>query len=154
MVPARAKFGDYPLRLAERVCAHQHAAAGVGMEPVKQAVDLTAGVGMAKDGQSEGRLGHEHVARHRHERRAGRVGPPLVVAGNHDPFAFMLHHDLSRAEDMAGGHEAHVDLADADRLIVSNGLSVLRPIARPHDRQRLGRGEDRRGPPRAWSAWP
>ena len=77
------------------------------------------------------------------KRRAGRVGPALVIARDDDPLAFMLQHDLRRAEDMAGGDEADVDLADADRLVIGDRLPVLRPVARLHDRQRLGRRQHR-----------
>ena len=90
------------------------------MQAVEQPVDLAAGVGMAEDRQAEGRLGDEDVARHRHERRAGRVGPALVIARDDDPLAVMLQHDLRRAEHMAGGDEADVDLADADGLAIGD----------------------------------
>ncbi len=75
---------------------------------------------MAEDGQAERRLGDEDVAGHRLERRAGRIGPALVVARDDDPLAGMLEHDLGRAEDMAGGDEADVDLAEPDRLAIGD----------------------------------
>ena len=80
---------------------------------------------------------------HRLERRAGRVGAALVVAGDDDPLALVLEHDLRRAEDVAGGDEADVDLAEPDRLAIGDRLARLRPVAAVHDRQRLGRRPDR-----------
>src|SRR3546814_15092803 len=45
---------------------------------------------------------------------------------------------LRRAEDMARGHERHLDLAQGQRLAISHRHARLRAIARLHDRQRLG----------------
>ena len=42
---------------------------------------------------------------HELERRAGRVGDILVIAGGDDPAALALDRDLRRAEHMAGGME-------------------------------------------------
>ena len=141
------ELGDDPLRLPQRVGADQHAAARVGVKAVEQPVDLAAGLRMAEHGQPERRLGDEHVARHGHEAGAGRVGPALVVAGDHDLLALVLQHDLSAAEDMARGHEADVDVADANRLVVGDGLPArLRTVAAFHDRQRLGSREHRAMP--------
>ena len=47
-------------------------------------------------------------------------GAALVVARDDDAFASMLEHDLGGAEHVAGGDEAHVDLADADRLVIGD----------------------------------
>ena len=66
-------------------------------------------------------------------------GAALVVARDDDPLAVMLEHDLGRAEHMAGGDEADVDLADPDRLAISDRPARLRAVAHVHDRQRLGR---------------
>ena len=77
---------------------------------------------------------------------AGRVRPALVIARDDDALAFVLEHDLRRAEHMAGGHEADVDLADADRLVIGDRLPVLRPVAHLHDRQRLRRRQHRAMP--------
>ena len=75
---------------------------------------------MAEDRQAERRLGDEDVARHRLERRAGRIGPALVIARDDDPLAFDNRDDLGRAEHVAGGDEAHFDLADPHRLAISD----------------------------------
>ena len=109
---------------------------------MQQPVDLAARVGMAEYRQAERRLGDEDVARHRLERRTGRVLAPLVVARHDDPLARMLEHDLRRAEHMAGGDEADVDLADAEALAIGHGFAVLLAIAGRHDRQRLRRRPD------------
>src|SRR5438067_12342584 len=55
----------------------------------------------------------------------------------------MLEHDLRRAEDMPGGNEADVDLAQADHLAIGDRAAArLLAIAAAHDRQRLGRRPD------------
>ena len=109
------------------------------VEAVEQAVDLGAGVGVAEHRQAERRLGDEDVARHHHERRAGRVGAALVIARHHHPLAAIVDHDLRRSQHMAGGDEADVDLADADGLAISDRVGRLLAVANVHDRQRLGR---------------
>ena len=114
VMPARTKLGDDPLRFAERISADQYAAARIGVQAVKQPVDLAASVGVAEHWKSERGLGDEDIARHRHEARAGRVRAALVIAGNHHSLALVLEHDLRRSEDMAGGNEAHVNITDAN----------------------------------------
>ena len=94
IVAARPKLCDDTLRLAESVSADEYAAAWVRMQAMKQAVDFAACVGVPKDGKSERRLGDEDVARDRHEGRAGRVGPALVISGHNDSLARVLKHDL------------------------------------------------------------
>ena len=56
---------------------------------------------------------------------AGRIRAALVIAGDDDLFAPVLQHDLRGAEHVAGGHEADVDVADA------NGFRHRRSAARP-----------------------
>src|SRR3546814_11528109 len=69
-------------------------------------LDLVPRGRMAEHRQAEGRLGDEDVARDDFERRAGRVGAALVVAGDDDPFATIFHRDLRAAED--GSEERRV----------------------------------------------
>src|SRR3954453_22366196 len=102
------------------------------MEAVKQAVDLASGLGMAEHRQPERRLGDEDVARHRHEARTSRIGPALIVAGHDHTFALVLEHDLGGAEYVPRGHEADIDLADADRLVIADSLARLRAVAGLH----------------------
>ena len=139
LVAALAQLGDHPLRLAQRIGADDHAPLRIGVQTRDQLVDLVARVGVPEDGQREGRLGHEHVALHRFEGRAGRVGAALVVARDHHPLAAMVEHDLRRSQHMARRHEADLDVAQPDRLAIRHRLARLRPVARFHDRQRLGR---------------
>ena len=59
-------------------------------------------------------------------------------------WPLMFQHDLCRTEDMAGRHQAHLDVADLHALAVFQRL--LRGVghvleAGAHDRQRLGRGQ-------------
>jgi hypothetical protein len=99
---------------------------------------------MVEHGQGEGRLGDEHVARHRLEGRAGRIGAALVVAGDDDALALVLEHSLCGAEDVTGGHEAHRDAADGDAFAVFQRLLAgIRHVleAGAHDRQGFRRGE-------------
>ena len=143
VVAAGAELGDDALRLAERIGADEDAAAGLGVEAVDEAVNLAAGVGVAEDGQAEGRLGDEDVAGDGDERGTGRIGAALVVARDNDLLAAMLEDDLGRTEDMAGGDEADVDLADADGFAIGDGVGRLLAVADVHDRQRLGGGPHR-----------
>ena len=78
------------------------------------------------------------------KRRAGRVGPALVIAGNDDPAAAVFEHDLGAAEHMAGGHQGDPNLADRQALPISERLQNAArrlAMARPHDRDR-GRGRE------------
>ncbi len=50
--------------------------------------------------------------------------------------------DLGGAEHMAGGMKAHLRLAEADLLAVADRLHAageIRPVAQPHQVERLGR---------------
>jgi len=142
VMAAAPQLHDQPLRLAERIGADQNAALRIFVEPNQQPVDLAPGVRVAEDGEAEGRLGDEDVARNRLERSAGRVGAPFVVARDDDPLAAMFEHDLGGTEDVAGGHEADVDLAQPEHLAISGRAPVLRPVAALDDGERLGRRPD------------
>ena len=134
------KFADNPLGLAERISADQHAARGIGVEAVEQAVDLAARVRMAKNRQAKRGLGDEDVARRDHERRAGRVRAAFVIARHDHSLAIVFEDDLRGAEHMAGWDETDIDLANPDRLSIADRLPArLRPIAALHDRQGFGR---------------
>lgn len=71
-------------------------------------------VGMAEDGSAKV-ASEMKMLQDNFERFAGGIGAALVVAGAHHGEAFPLHLDLRRADDVAGGHEADVDIADAGR---------------------------------------
>ena len=139
IMPARAQFGDHALRLAERVRADENAARRIGVERGGQLVDLVAGLGMAEDGQSKRRLGDEHVAFDRLKTSAGRVGAALVIARHDDSLATIFEQDLRRAEHVPGGNEGRFDIAEGVAVAIGDGVAGLRPIARVHDRERLGR---------------
>ena len=96
---------------------------------------------MAEDRQSEGRLGDEEIAVARLEGRAGRVRPALVVAGDDDPRAAVVEHDLRAAQHVAGGEEAHPDPVDRDGFAIVERLqrtSGQLAVTRLHDRDRAG----------------
>ena len=78
--------------------------------------------GWRNTGNPKGRLGDEDIASAGLERRAGRVRPALVVAGNHDPGAAVFEHDLGAAEHVAGRHEAHRHIADCQCLAIGKRL--------------------------------
>ena len=111
------------------------------MKPLEQPVHLARGRRVAEDGKPERGLGDEDVARDRFERGAGGIGPAFIVAGHDDPLALMVEDDLGRAEDVAGGHEADVDLADPDHFAISDRPPRLGTVAAFHDREGLGRGD-------------
>ena len=140
VMPARAQLDDHPLRLAQRIGADQHAALRLGVEPVEQPVDLAAGVGMAEHRQAEGRLGDEDVARHRHERRAGRVGAALVVARHDHPLA--VDTPGRSAPTRAHGRRErsrHRPRRSARSRHRPTGRACLLAVAHVHDRQRFRR---------------
>jgi hypothetical protein len=72
------------LRLAERVGADEVRALRKQSDRIQQLGDLELGLAVAKHRQSKRRFGDEHVAAFQFERRAGRVGNILVVAGCDD----------------------------------------------------------------------
>src|SRR6516225_9287752 len=97
---------------------------------------------MAEDRQAKGRLSDKQIAVLRLERRAGRIGPALVVARNHNPAAAVVEHDLGAAEYMTRRHQSQAHFADQQDLAAGERLQdAARPlaIARLHDRDRLGR---------------
>ncbi|HEY7600083.1 MAG TPA: tetratricopeptide repeat protein, partial [Candidatus Limnocylindrales bacterium] len=99
-----------------------------------EAVDV-GGVAVPEHRQAEGRLGDEHVAALQLERRAGRVGNVLVVAGGDDPEALAVDLDLHRAEHVAGRMEAHGGTAERQALARRHGLrraGEIVAIAQPH----------------------
>jgi len=97
--------------------------------------DLGVRIAMAEHRQRERRLGDEHVARHKRERRAGRVGNILVVAGRHDGQPVGGDRDLRRTEHMAGGMKCHRDAAELKAFAVGDGLrgaGEIVAVTQPH----------------------
>src|SRR5260370_22046923 len=130
-VAGSAQEGDEPLAFAEGVDADEVAALGVEPDRMQQLLDLVAVRRVAEDRQPEGRLGDEEVAGLRLEAGAGRVGPALVVARDHDPAAAMLDDCLRAAEDMAGRDEAHRYVADRHLLPIAPRLQRPAAVAAP-----------------------
>ena len=99
---------------------------------------------MAKHRQPKGRLRDKDIATAGLERRTGRIRPPLVVAGNHDPGAAVLKHDLGAAEHVTGRHQPHRHPTRRDRFAVAERLQRAAgrlAVALLHDRDRAGSGE-------------
>ncbi len=142
--PALAQQPDHPLRLAEGIGPDDVAAFGELPDGLQQSGDLL-GVGReAEHRQAEGGLGDEHLAGHRLEGRAGRVAPSLVVSRDHHGQAGVAHHRLGRAQDVAGGRQADLDIVAAERLAVAHRLgsaAEVLAVAGGHDLQRLGGGD-------------
>ena len=91
---------------------------------------------MAEDRQSEGGLRDEEIAVAWLEGRASRVRPALVVAGDDDPRAAVVEHDLRAAQHVAGGEETHPDPVDCDGLAIVDRLertSGQLAVTRLHD---------------------
>src|SRR5205085_4089284 len=83
------------------------------------------------------RLGDEEIAVARLEGRACRVRPALVVAGDDDPRATVVEHDLRAAQHVAGGREPHPYTADRYVLAIVERLQRAPghfTIAQLHDR--------------------
>src|SRR5580692_8839469 len=118
---------------------------------MQQLVDLDPVGRMAEDRQSEGSLRDEEIAVARLEGRASRVRPALVVAGDDDPRAAVVEHDLRAAQHVTGGDEAYPDPVDRDGFAIVQRLqrtSGQLAVTRLHDRNRARRRED------ALVAWP
>ncbi len=112
----------------------------------QQTGDLGCIVGMAKHRQAEGRLGDEDIAGNRLERRAGRIAPTLVVAGNNDGQALPADHHLGAPQDMTRGNQGDGDAVALDGLTVleaARGPGESLAVADGHDRQGLRRGGHR-----------
>ena len=113
----------------------------------QQPADLLLGRRMAEHRQGKRRLGHEHVARDRHEAGAGGIGGALVVAADHRPRALVLHRHLGAAQHMPGRLQPDTHVADAQRLApVQRLLRLPCPLlAQPcaHQRQRVGARQHR-----------
>ena len=150
LVPGRAQLRDHALRLSQRIGANEHAAVGMGAQPVEELGHLFLDRRMAEDRQAEGGLGDEYVAGDDFERRAGRIGAALVVAGDDHALARMFEQDLRAAQNMARRHIGRIDAAlQADRLAIFDRHSLVRnlagtvfgacAIAQFHDRERFGR---------------
>src|SRR6516162_8100587 len=77
---------------------------------------------MAEHWQPKCRLRDEDIASARLERRAGRIRPAFVIAGNHDPGAAIFQHDLGAPEHMAGRHEPHCQIVDSEHLTIGERL--------------------------------
>ena len=112
VVTGIADDADHPLALAETIGADQMRAVRFGGHRRQKLLDLVVGFLMPKDRKRKRRLGHEDIARHKLERRAGRIAGALVVAGDDGAAAGPLDHDLGRAQNVPGRHETHADAVD------------------------------------------
>src|ERR1700704_834582 len=89
---------------------------------MQQLVDLMLVRRMAEDRQRKRRFGDEQIAALRLERRTGRGGAALVIAGNHAPAALVSDNELRAPEDMPGRHEGDRDIAERDPLAIAGRL--------------------------------
>ena len=110
----------------------------------EQLVDLEMGRRMPEHRQAEGRLGDEEIAGHDLERRAGRIGLALVVAGDDDGALRKSETDLCRAEHVTGGVEADLGVAERhtfawpDRL---RAAAEVVAVTHRHDTERVRGGQ-------------
>ena len=130
VVAGLAQQRDHALRLAERIGADEMRALGKQRDRMQQFGDLAVGIAVAEHRQRERRLGDEHVARHEFERRAGRIGDVLVIAGSDDAQAVRLDRDLRRAEHVAGRMERDRRAAELHALAVARSPASCRRNSR------------------------
>src|SRR5690606_35593149 len=133
------ELGQHPLRLAQRVAQQYRDLAGGagGLPPAQHVGGHLLGRRPAVDRQAEGGFGNEGIAGHDLERRAGRVGIALVVAGMHPYLAADLDPHLRRAEDVTGRVQRHPGLAEPDRAAVLQPLQLHLAQPLPQQRQAL-----------------
>ena len=86
---------------------------------------------MAEDRQAERRLADEDIAGERLEGGAGRVGLALVIARDDDALPALREPDLRRAQHVAGGMEAHIDVAEPQALAVARRSCARRRNSAP-----------------------
>ena len=91
-------------------------ALGKQHDRMQELFDLALRVRVTENRKPEGRLGDENIARNGLERRAGRIGHVLVVAGRDDAHPFSLYLDLRRAQHVAGRMKTHVDAVEVSFL--------------------------------------
>ncbi len=146
VIARTAQQRDQPLRLAQRVGAHQMRPLRKGAERAQQPFHFVLRARMAEDGQAERRLGDEDVAGDGLEGRAGGIRRALVVARDHHAQAVRLDNGLRAAQDMPRRHEAQADAADTQHFAIGRGLGAAGEalaIARCHDGQRFRRRQHR-----------
>ena len=137
---------DDALRLAERIGADQMRTFRKQRHRGQELRHFIGGIAMAKHRKAEGGFGDEHIARHHLERRAGRIGCVLVIAGRYDARSAMGDGDLRRAQYMSRRVECRADLAKRDGLAIGNRLRAAREvvaIAQPHHVERFLRRQHR-----------
>ena len=131
VVAGQTQQRDHALRLAERIGADQMRALRKQRHRRQQLLHLIRRIAMAEHRQAKRRFGDEDVARHHLERRAGRIGRVLVIAGRDDAGVLAGHRDLRRAQHVAGGVEFDRDVAELDLLAVSDRLRACRAKLSP-----------------------
>ena len=92
-------------------------------------------IAVAEYRQRECRLSDKHVARHEFERRTGRIGDVLVIAGGNDAQTVGLDRDLRGAEDMTGGMKRYFNATEIDAFAVADGLGCagkILAVTQPH----------------------
>ena len=144
-----AQEADDPLCLAQGIGADQMCSFRELADRGDQPSDLDIGVRVTKYRQAEGRLADKDIAGDRYKAGASRIGLALVIAGDDDPGAASLDHDLSRTENMAGWLEPDSDAGERQMRSVSDRLlrlGVAGAIAGVHDCQGFRRRQHRAMP--------
>ena len=140
--PGLADQRDDALRLAERIGADKMRAFGKECDGMQKFADFRVRIAMAKHRQAKGGFGDKDIARHKLERRTGRIGDILVIAGGDDRHVLVRDRDLRGTEHMAGRMTAHCHAIERDTLAVSDRLRAARKvfaIAERHDGERFRR---------------
>ncbi len=136
-----AQFGQYALRLAQRIAVQdgRFAAFGAFAAPGRNIGRDLGGVGPAIHRQAEGRLGDEGVAGHHFERLAGGIGLALVVAGGDPDLAIHLDAHLRRPQHVSGRMQRHACTPQLKRFTIRMRVIDLVAQAPLQDGQALAR---------------
>ena len=103
LIARLAQQRDQALAFAEPIDADDMGAVGKLRARLEQLRHFLARIAVLEHRQREGRLGDEQVAGDELEAGAGRVGAPLVIAGDDGARALPFDQHLRAAEHMAGG---------------------------------------------------
>jgi ATP-dependent Lhr-like helicase len=130
------QLGNDTLCFSKRVSGDQMATLRFGFNGIQKFLYFPFHIGMGKDGEGEGCLGYDQVARDGFKRRAGGIALAFVIARDDGAAAVMFQQNLCAAEDMSGGVERDANAVDVEAFPILHRLkrgSAILAVAFLHD---------------------